>query len=83
MRQAPLAQSGFSPPPGISYRGVKLPRVPAALERSYLRRGAELPQVYTRRRLVAAPDFGADQFDGRGEFAQVEAAPEREFRLQS
>ena len=54
MRHAPLARSGFSPPPRISYRGLKLPRVSAALERSYLRRGAELPQVYTRRRLVAA-----------------------------
>jgi hypothetical protein len=36
---------GFTPPREISYRGVKLHRVSAALRRSDLRRGADLPQV--------------------------------------
>jgi hypothetical protein len=40
-----LADQGFSPPPPISYCGVKLPRVSAPLGRFYLRRGADLPQV--------------------------------------
>jgi hypothetical protein len=37
--------SGFSRRNEISYRGVKLPRVAAALGRLDLRRGADLPQV--------------------------------------
>jgi hypothetical protein len=41
--------SGFSPPNEISYRGLKPARVSAALGRSYLRRGADLPQVYPLR----------------------------------
>ena len=36
---------GFTPPYDISYRGLKLPRVSAAIGRFYLRRGADLPQV--------------------------------------
>src|SRR5215831_18007928 len=36
---------GFPPPYGISYRGVKLPRVSAGFGRLGLRRGADLPQV--------------------------------------
>src|SRR5215472_15118178 len=39
---------GFSPPPRISYRGVKLPRVSAVLGRLDLRRGADLPQACVR-----------------------------------
>jgi hypothetical protein len=37
-------RSGFSPPPPISYRGVKLPEVSAALGRFELRHEADLPQ---------------------------------------
>jgi hypothetical protein len=36
---------GFSPPYEISYGGLKLPRVSAALGRFHLRRWAGLPQV--------------------------------------
>ena len=43
--QARLAGPGFTRSYDISYRGVKLPRVSAALGRSYLRRGADLPQA--------------------------------------
>ena len=39
------ARSGFTPPYETSYRGVKLPRVSAALGRLDLRRGADLPPV--------------------------------------
>jgi hypothetical protein len=44
--------SGFSPPYDISYRGVKLPRVSAALGGSELRRGTDLPQVGADRSLA-------------------------------
>jgi len=43
-----LCGSGFAPPYEISYRGVKLPRVSAALGCFWLRRGAGLPQVGER-----------------------------------
>ena len=42
---ARLADRGFSQSYNISYRGLKLPRVSAALGRSELRHGADLPQV--------------------------------------
>ena len=42
---ARLADRSFSRRYEISYRAVKLPRVSAAFERFYLRRGAGLPQV--------------------------------------
>ena len=40
-----LAGSGFGPPSEISYRGLKLSRVPAAFGRFQLRRLTDLPQV--------------------------------------
>jgi hypothetical protein len=40
-----MANRGFNPPYDISYRGLKPPRVSAALGRCYLRSGADLPQV--------------------------------------
>jgi hypothetical protein len=46
---------GFSRPYEISYRGVKLPRVSAALGRSDLRRGAALPQMGCKSHQHAAP----------------------------
>src|SRR3974377_1096680 len=41
----PRPDRSFSPPYGISYRGLKPPRISAALGRCYLRRGADLPQL--------------------------------------
>ena len=43
-----LAGSGFGPPSEISYRGLKLSRVPAAFGRFQLRRLTDLPQVAQR-----------------------------------
>jgi hypothetical protein len=42
---AGVADQGFTPPYDISYRGVKLRRLSAALGRSYLRPEPDLPQV--------------------------------------
>ena len=42
---ARLARPDFTRSYDIPYRGVKPPRVSAALGRFYLRRGADLPQV--------------------------------------
>jgi hypothetical protein len=42
---ARLTGRGFSPPHEISYRGVKLARVSAALGRFELLREADVPQV--------------------------------------
>jgi len=44
---------GFIPSCHISYRGLKLPRVSAALGRSERRRGTDLPQVGRLRGLTA------------------------------
>jgi hypothetical protein len=41
----PNTRSGFGRPNDISYRGLKLPRISAALGRCHLRAGADLPQV--------------------------------------
>jgi hypothetical protein len=45
IRKAKSPRLGFSQPYEISYGGLKLPRVSAALGRSHLRSGADLPQV--------------------------------------
>jgi hypothetical protein len=44
IRKAKSPRLGFSQPYEISYRGVKLPRISAALGRCYLRHGSDLPQ---------------------------------------
>jgi hypothetical protein len=64
----PPPNRGFTPPYGISYRGVKLLRLSAALGRSDLRRGADLPQVPTNRspRLTVGPPARSGRVSGPG-----------------
>jgi hypothetical protein len=56
---------GFSPPYRISHRGLKLPRVPAALGRCYLRSGTDLPQVARLLPPVIRPGWTARAGTGR------------------